>query len=252
MASAASDDVTPDPGDSPPPTDRPHGTAEGSSPAPAPADERSTSGADAAAADPTVARLAAQIAFVLDVDRLKSVLRRGHLADGSRYENSAEHSWTLALMAMVLTEHAAEPVDLTTVMRMVVVHDIVEVDAGDTYVYDEVGQADKAERERRAADRLFSLLPSDQAGELRALWDEFEDGASPEARFARALDRFAGFLLNHASGGVTWRENGVTADRVHARNQPIDRGAPALWIEVQRRIEHALAEGWLDPGAGLP
>ncbi|MGH9234742.1 MAG: HD domain-containing protein [Acidimicrobiales bacterium] len=193
-------------------------------------------------------RLAAQVAFVLEVDRLKSVLRRGRLADGSRYENSAEHSWTLALMAMVLAEHAAEPVDVGTVVRMVVVHDIVEVHAGDTYVYDEAGRADKAAREQQAADRIFALLPPDQAAEVRALWDEFEDGGSPEARFARSLDRFAGFLLNHASGGGTWRENGVTADRVYARNEEIDAGAPPLWHEVQRRLAGALAAGWLDPG----
>jgi putative hydrolase of HD superfamily len=193
-------------------------------------------------------RLAAQIGFVLEADRLKSVLRRGHLADGSRLENSAEHSWTLALMAIVLAEHAAEPVDLATVLRMVVVHDIVEVDAGDTYVYDDAGNSDRAEREERAADRLFGLLPPDQAAELRALWDEFEHGTSPEARFARSLDRFAGFLLNHASGGRSWRDNGVTADMVHARNRLIGDGAPALWDEVQRRLAAAVAEGLVDPG----
>jgi len=114
-------------------------------------------------------RLAAQVGFVLEADRLKSVLRRGHLADGSRLENSAEHSWTLALMAIVLAEHAAEPVDLATVLRMVVVHDIVEVDAGDTYVYDDAANSDRAEREERAADRIFGLLPPDRAAELSAM-----------------------------------------------------------------------------------
>ncbi|MFO7278863.1 MAG: HD domain-containing protein [Thermoanaerobacterales bacterium] len=193
-------------------------------------------------------RLAAQVGFVLEADRLKSVLRRGHLADGSRLENSAEHSWTLALMAIVLAEHAAEPVDLATVLRMVVVHDIVEVDAGDTYVYDDAANSDRAEREERAADRIFGLLPPDQAAELRALWDEFEHGSSPEARFARSLDRFAGFLLNHASGGRSWRDNGVTADMIHARNERIGDGAPALWDEVRRRLADAVAEGLVDPG----
>lgn len=197
-------------------------------------------------------RLAAQVAFVLEVDRLKSVLRRGYVADGSRYENSAEHSWTLALMAFVLAEHAAEPVDMSTVVRMVVIHDIVEVDAGDTYIYDEAGTADQEAREQRAADRLFGLLPSPQAGELRALWDEFEEAVTPEARFARALDRFAGFLLNHASDGRSWHENGVTADQVHRRNQVIDTGAPALWDEVQRRLADAVAAGWIDAGASGP
>jgi putative hydrolase of HD superfamily len=193
----------------------------------------------------SVDRLADQVAFVLEVDRLKSVLRRGYLADGSRRENTAEHSWTLALMALLLAEHAAEPVDVARVVRMVVVHDIVEVDAGDTYVYDEDGQADKAAREQRAADRLFGLLPPDQAAEMRAVWDEFEAGASPDARFARSLDRFAGFLLNHASGGGSWREHDVTGDMVFRVNQAIDAGSPALWREVQRRLADAEARGWL-------
>jgi putative hydrolases of HD superfamily len=193
-------------------------------------------------------RLAAQVGFVLEADRLKSVLRRGYVADGSRVENSAEHSWTLALMAIVLAEHAAEPVDLSTVVRMVVIHDIVEVDAGDTYIYDDAGTADQEAREQRAADRLFGLLPPAQAAELRSLWDEFEEAVSPEARFARALDRFAGFLLNHASGGLSWREHGITADQVHRRNQVIDTGAPPLWDEVRRRLADAVADGWIDPG----
>ena len=196
----------------------------------------------------SVDRLAAQVNFVLEVDRLKSVLRRGYVADGSRRENSAEHSWTLALMAMVLAEHASEPVDVGTVLRMVVIHDIVEVDAGDTYVYDDAARAGKQQLERQAADRLFALLPPDQAAEVRALWDEFESAGTPEARFARSLDRFAGFLLNHASAGASWRENGITADRVFARNQQIDAGAPALWGEVQRRLTEAVAQGWILPG----
>jgi putative hydrolase of HD superfamily len=198
------------------------------------------------------ARLTAQVGFVLDVDRLKSVLRRGYVADGSRYENSAEHSWTLALMALVLAEHAAEPVDVATVVRMVVVHDLVEVDAGDTYVYDDAARADAEARERLAADRIFALLPPDQAAELRALWDEFEEGVTPEARFARSLDRFAGFLLNHASEGRSWRENGIAADRVLERNRTIATGSPRLWDEVQRRLADARDQGWLDPGAPSP
>jgi putative hydrolases of HD superfamily len=191
--------------------------------------------------------LADQLGFVLEVDRLKSVLRRGYVADGSRYENTAEHSWTLALMAIVLAEHAAEPVDVATVVRMVVIHDLVEVDVGDTYVYDDAARAAVADAESRAADRLFGLLPAGQGAELRALWDEFEHGDSPEARFARSLDRFAGFLLNHASEGRSWRENGITADRVHDRNAMIESGAPPLWDEVRRRLDDARARGWIDP-----
>jgi putative hydrolase of HD superfamily len=192
-------------------------------------------------------RLAEQLGFVLEVDRLKSVLRRGYVADGSRYENTAEHSWTLALMAIVLAEHAAESVDVATVVRMVVIHDLVEVDVGDTYVYDDAARAAVAEAEARAADRLFGLLPAGQGAELRALWDEFEHGDSAEARFARSLDRFAGFLLNHASEGRSWRENGITTDRVHDRNAMIESGAPPLWDEVRRRLDDARARGWIDP-----
>jgi putative hydrolase of HD superfamily len=197
-------------------------------------------------------RLADQLSFLLEVDRLKGVERRGYLADGSRRENTAEHSWTLALMAMLLAEHAAEPVDVPTVVRMVVIHDIVEVDAGDTYVYDTAGRADKDAREQAAADRLYALLPPGQGADLRALWDEFEHGASAEARFARSVDRFAGFLLNHASRGLSWREHGITADRVRAVNRSIDAGAPALWDEVQRRLGDALGRGWIEPGPDTP
>lgn len=193
-------------------------------------------------------RLADQLGFLLEVDRLKSVIRRGYVADGSRRENTAEHSWTLALMAIVLAEHAVEPVDVARVVRMVVIHDLVEVDAGDTYVYDEPGRASKDAREQAAADRLYGLLPPDQGAELRALWDEFEHGTGADARFARSVDRFAGFLLNHASGGLAWRENGVTADRVHDVNSSIDVGSPALWAEVQRRLGDALDRGWIQPG----
>jgi putative hydrolases of HD superfamily len=208
-----------------------------------------TDGTDRTDGTDDAERLAAQIGFVLEADGLKSVLRRGYLADGSRRENSAEHSWTLALMALVLAEHAAEPVDLATVLRMVVIHDVVEVDAGDTYVYDEAARVDQAAREQAAADRLFGLLPADQAADLRATWEEFEAGSTPEARFARSLDRFAGFLLNHASAGRSWQENCIDSARVWARNRTIDAGAPRLWVEVQRRLADALDRGWLAPAA---
>jgi 5'-deoxynucleotidase YfbR-like HD superfamily hydrolase len=195
-------------------------------------------------------RLADQVGFLLEADKLKSVLRRNYLADASRRENTAEHSWTLALMALVLAEHAAEPVDVAAVVRMVVLHDLVEVDAGDTSVYDEAGQASQAEREARAADRLYGLLPDGQGAELRAVWDEFEHGTSAEARFARSLDRFAGFLLNQSSGGLAWREQGVTADRVAERCAAVAEGAPALGDELRRRLVEAVAAGEIAPHAG--
>jgi putative hydrolase of HD superfamily len=203
-------------------------------------------------------RLADQLTFLVEVDALKSVVRRNYVADGSRRENTAEHSWTLALMAAVLAEHAGEPVDVGRVVRMVVIHDIVEVDAGDTSIYDEAGLATKADREAAAADRLFGLLPAGQGAEFRALWDEFESGAGPDARFARSLDRFAGFLLNHESGGRAWREHGVTADRVADRLRMVGEGSATLLAEGRRRLVDAVATGLLpegpvlDPPAGAP
>jgi putative hydrolase of HD superfamily len=202
-------------------------------------------------AEPADGRLAEQLAFLVEVDRLKSVVRRNYLADGSRRENTAEHSWTLALMALVLAEHAVEPVDVATVVRMVVLHDLVEVDAGDTSVYADAAALDsQAEREERAADRIYGLLPDGQGAELRALWDEFEHGTSAEARFARSLDRMAGFLLNHESGGLAWREQDVTADRVDGLLAAVDAGAPGLAAEARRRLAAAVDAGILPPAPG--
>jgi putative hydrolase of HD superfamily len=199
-------------------------------------------------------RLAAQLRFLVEIDRLKSVERRNPLADGSRPENSAEHSWHLGLLVMVLAEHAAEPVDRLKVLQLVLVHDIVEVDAGDTYVYDEGSVAGQAEREAAAADRLFGLLQPDQAAEFRSLWDEFEARETPEARFAAAVDRVQAVLLNHASGGVSWRRNRITADRVRRRNARVRDGSPVLWLVVLELITDAvsrnqLLEAPLRPGA---
>lgn len=158
-------------------------------------------------------RLHEQIEFLCAIDELKRVERQTTLLDGSRRENSAEHSWHLALYAMVLAEYGGD-LDVGRVLRMVLVHDIVEIDAGDTYIYDEQGQATKEERERQAADRLFALLPDDQAGVLRAAWDEFEERETPEARFAYAIDRLQPLLHNHRTGGAAWRRHGITADQV--------------------------------------
>ncbi|MGZ4683076.1 MAG: HD domain-containing protein [Acidimicrobiales bacterium] len=194
-------------------------------------------------------RLDAQLAFVLEADRLKQVERRGTLADGSRRERTAEHSWHLSLMAMVLAEHAAEPVDRLRALELVIVHDIVEIDAGDTFVYDEAGQGDKAERERAAADRLFGLLPDDQAERFRALWDEFEARETVEARFAASLDRLSPLMLNHSAEGAVWKEHGITGDQVRARNQQIAAGAPELWQAARWLIADAVDRGYLDGGA---
>ena len=187
-------------------------------------------------------RLHEQIEFLCAIDELKRVERQTTLLDGSRRENSAEHSWHLALYAMVLAEYGGD-LDVGRVLRMVLVHDIVEIDAGDTYIYDEQGQATKEERERQAADRLFALLPDDQAGVLRAAWDEFEERETPEARFAYAIDRLQPLLHNHRTGGAAWRRHGITADQVYDKNHPIGDGAPRLWELARRIVETSVQRG---------
>jgi putative hydrolase of HD superfamily len=187
-------------------------------------------------------RLARQLYFILELDKLKSIYRRTYLIDGTRSENSAEHSWHLALMAMVLAEHANEPLDVGKVIRMVLIHDIVEIDAGDTYIYD--AQDDKAEREQRAADRIFGLLPADQAQQFRDLWEEFEARQTAEARFASALDRFIPQLHNFHTQGRSWKEHGITSERVLLRNVEISHGSITLWEWTQVLIERAEAEGF--------
>src|SRR5438874_2362757 len=149
-------------------------------------------------------RFERQIRFILEIDKLKTILRRTYLIHADRAENTAEHSWHLAIMAILLAEHANEPVDVARVVKMVLVHDIVEIDAGDTYFYDPLGAADKAEREHTAADRLFGILPPDQSLELRTLWEEFEAGTTADARFALALDRFMPQLHNYYTKGRSW------------------------------------------------
>lgn len=189
-------------------------------------------------------RLERQLSFIAELDRLKSVERRISLIGGLRLENSAEHSWHLAVMATLLVEYAPTGVDLARAQQMVLVHDVVEIDAGDTFAFDAAGRADQAERESAAAARLFGLLPPDQAGELRALWEEFEAGATPTARFAVALDRFQALLMNRGNGGGTWRLHRVEREQVLARMEPIRRVAPDLWPVVLRTLDEVgLGEG---------
>jgi len=195
-------------------------------------------------------RLERQINFILEIDALKGVLRQSYLLGAARRENAAEHSWHVAVMAVVLAEHANEPVDPARVAMMMLIHDIVEVDAGDTYVYDESRVAAKPERERAAADRLFGMLPADQAAELRALWEEFESCRTADARFAVALDRLMPVLHNIHTAGRSWREHGITADRVISRNSTMREGSEALWEYARSLIEGAVAKGHLaGPGA---
>jgi len=187
-------------------------------------------------------RLRDQLAFLAEVDKLKLVLRRTSVMGESRLENTAEHSWHLGVMATVLAEHAPAGVDVGRAMSMVLVHDIVEIDAGDTFAFDAAAHHDKEERERAAAQRLFGLLPADQRDHYRALWDEFEARRTPDALFANALDRFQGLLQNVHNGGGTWKKYGISRDQILARMDPIREGAPALWPWVVRRMDEVM--GW--------
>lgn len=194
-----------------------------------------------------------QVGFVLEADRLKTVLRQSTLTDRSRRENSAEHSWHLALMALVLAEHAPPGTDLGKVMAMLVLHDLVEIDAGDLFQYAaQPQQARQAAAERAAADRLFPILPPPQAASLRALWDEFEERATAEARFARALDRLQPMLINMVTEGGTWAAHDVTADQVLARVALIEDGSPSLGAYARDMIDSALDRGILAPPGGEP
>lgn len=193
-------------------------------------------------------RLQQQLAFLREVDKLKAISRHNRLLDGSRRENAAEHSWHLALMALVLADLAPTPsLDLFRVVQMLLIHDIVEIDAGDTFYYNAGG--DQHHREQLAAQRLFGLLPPDQAQRFRALWEEFEAGQTPEAAFARALDRFQPIYGNYLLDGGTWRDFGVTRADVETRSGPwVKRGAPELWAYCQQLLDTLVRRGALAPG----
>ena len=202
------------------------------------------------AADPARAeRFQRQIIFFLEADKLKTILRRNRVvSDPTRRENDAEHMYHFALLAMLLSEYADAPVNLLRVLQMILIHDVVEIDAGDAFIYDQAAQAGKREREERAADRLFGLLPADQGTEFRALWEEFEAEETPEARFAAALDRMQPLLCNYHTEGGAWREYGVTAPEVFARNAKIERGSAELWSYVRAMLDDAVQKGYLPAG----
>ena len=201
----------------------------------------------------SINRLTQQIQFIIEIDRLKQVIRQTLLTDRSRQENSAEHSWHLAMMAIVLAEYAQEGVDLLHAIKMLLIHDLVEIDAGDTFCYDVQGNQSKATREAQAALRLFGLLPADQGSELRLLWEEFEARETVTAKFAAALDRIQPLLHNQQTEGGTWRIHGITRDRVMERMRPVETGIPKLWSFVQQVIEDCVAAGYLkaDPAPDL-
>jgi putative hydrolase of HD superfamily len=179
---------------------------------------------------------------------LKLILRRTLVTDKSRYENTAEHSWHLAMFAMMLCEHANEPdLNVMRVIRMVLIHDIVEIDAGDTFAYDVVGHEDKAEREQAAAFRIFGMLPEDQQEEISQLWEEFEDRETSEALFANALDRLHPLLHNYYTEGAAWKEHGITSSQVLERNAHIAEGSEILWEFAEELIRSSVAKGYLAP-----
>jgi putative hydrolase of HD superfamily len=191
-------------------------------------------------------RFRRQIEFILEVDKLKHVLRQTILMDKSRQENSAEHSWHIALTVMVLSEYARDmDIDFFRVMKILLVHDLIEIDAGDTYCYDDQGRKDQAAREQLAADRIFNILPPDQARTFRDLWDEFEERKTAESRFANALDRVQPFLHNYFTRGQTWQENDIKRGQVKARMQPVEDGAPVLWKYVRALMDDAVNRGFL-------
>lgn len=174
-------------------------------------------------------RMEQQFAFLQEVDKEKGIFRQTWLADSSRKENDAEHAWHMALMAILLSEYSNEPIDLLKTVTMILIHDVVEIDAGDTYAYDEAGKETQAARETAAAERLFGLLPPDQAEKLRGLWEEFEARETPEARFARAMDNIQPQMLNHASDGKAWLEHNAQLSKVLKRNEITPKGSAALW-----------------------
>ncbi len=192
-------------------------------------------------------RLNQQLRFITEVDRVKQVIRRTLLLDKSRLENDAEHSWHAVLAAMVLSEYGNQPdMDLGRVLCMITVHDLVEIDAGDTYAYDDQAHLDKEEREVRAAERIFGLLPPDLAAEMRALWDEFESQSTPEAKFAGAMDSFMPLLHNYLTNGQQWLKHDVSSDRVLARNEArIAAGSEQLADYVRQLVADAVAKGYL-------
>ena len=183
-----------------------------------------------------IERLRKQLDFSLEVDKTKDIFRQTYISSGERKENDAEHAWHMALMAYLLREHANEEVDILKVIIMILIHDLVEIDAGDTYAYDESGKATQRERELKAADRIFSLLPEDQRLKLRALWDEFEARETAEAKFARTLDNIQPMMLNAASDGLAWREHQVQLAQILKRNEITPQGSEALWEYAKKNF----------------
>lgn len=190
-------------------------------------------------------RWSRQMAFILEADREKQIERQTHICGYSRREGDAEHAWHMALMAWLLQEYANEPVDIAKTMAMILIHDLVEIDAGDTYAYDEEANRTKEEREKKAAKRVFGLLPQDQGEKLKALWEEFEACQTPEARFARTMDNFQPMLLNHYNEGKDWTAHQVKLSQVMRRNQCTASGSEEIWEYMKELLEENAAAGRL-------
>lgn len=189
-------------------------------------------------------RLEQQMNFIQEIDKMKKIGRQTYLSDTSRKENDAEHSWHLAMMCLILNEYANEEVDLLRTMSMVLIHDIIEIDAGDTYAYDEVGNKTKREREEKAAERIFRLLPEDQANYIRELWDEFEEARTKEAMFAHTLDKVQPTMLNAATDGKAWKEHEVKLSQILNRNKNTAKGSEILWnYSMEHFIEPNVKKG---------
>ena len=188
-------------------------------------------------------RLKKQLDFIMEIDKVKNIFRQTYLADGKRKENDAEHSWHLALMAVLLKEYSNEEVDLSKVIPMVLAHDLVEIDAGDTYAYDEAGALTKEKREKAAADRIFGILPKEQGTWMRGLWDVFEACNTPESKFAHVLDNSLPLFLNHAAGGISWKEHKVKRSQIYKRNRITGDGSAKIWEYMQELIQENINKG---------
>ena len=199
------------------------------------------------ALSPSNGRLARQVEFIVECDKLKEIFRQTINTKSRRAENDAEHSWAFCLCVMVLAEHANAPIDVLRVLKMGLIHDLVEIDAGDTFAYDAAAAAHQHDREAVAANRIFGLLPADQAQEYRALWDEFEARTTLEAKFAHACDRFQPMLLNARTEGGSWRAHGITHDRAQKRGAPVADGSTVLWEKIEAMLRDAVAAGHLAP-----
>lgn len=194
-------------------------------------------------------KLEKQIEFIVEMDKLKNISRRNYLSDGKRRENSAEHSWHLAVMAMVLQEYSNEKnLDIGRVVRMLLVHDVVEIHAGDTFLYDDEAREKKADAEEAAAVKIFGMLPEEQGREFKKLWEEFEVRKTPEAKFCASIDRLAPILLNYESKGKLWKEAGLVKSQVQKYNEPMAEGSEELWEFAKKLIKKAVEKGYLKDG----